>query len=134
MKQLVYTSIIDTSVDFEEIHRLLTKAVENNKKKSITGMMVYSNDYFLQCIEGEAKDIDELFKKIVKDKRHYDIKLLGKKDIEKRYFDEWNLGFINNSKYIKKLIETKTGVKEFEPYKFDYENARDILYKLSFMI
>ncbi len=134
MDQLIYISTAKDDLEFEDIQALLTTSITKNLEKNITGMMTYDKSYFIQCIEGEREDIKELYKKIEQDSRHYNIKLLGREEISERAFETWNLGYINNSSVIKDVIESETGLTRFEVYKFNFEQAKKILYRLSFLI
>ena len=92
--QLVYKSTA-TSTNSDEFEDILHVARTKNAKKGITGMLMFHDKTFYQCIEGDESIINELYSKIYIDDRHFNVRLLGKIEIEKRSFSDWELGFIN---------------------------------------
>lgn len=69
----------------------------NNPKLMITGVLLYSNDCFLQTLEGEKDTIEQLFDKITSDPRHNQVRLLFSNVIRQRSYPSWNMQPINLS-------------------------------------
>ena len=70
MYQLVYTS--EATIDFSsaDLRELLAVARAKNKIGSITGMLVFCDDQFLQVLEGNPADVIRTYDRIEKDHRH----------------------------------------------------------------
>lgn len=134
MKRLIYSSIASPEVDFNCVGDILTYAVGKNKEKSVTGMMVYDGEKFLQCIEGDEYEIDELYQKLANDSRHHTLHVIGEELDERRLFSQWNMGYLNNENEIKKMIKTVTGRENFSPETLSYPHAKLILLQLSFLL
>lgn len=134
MVQIIYTSRVSSNVSFDDVARILTFASKNNSEKNITGMMLYSPQYFMQCIEGEKSAIEELMQKILKDKRHHDIHIYGSKSITQRDFTAWNLGYLSYSSAVHKIICESTSKESYLPYELNYEEAVKLLKRLSLVI
>ncbi|MBK0382537.1 BLUF domain-containing protein [Pedobacter sp. SD-b] len=77
------------------IEVLLAKAREKNKKLGITGMLLFIEGTFIQYIEGNEKDVKDLYQSIVKDKRLATIKIISEGKSEKRIFDNWDMAYDN---------------------------------------
>ncbi|MDH5582165.1 MAG: BLUF domain-containing protein, partial [Bdellovibrionales bacterium] len=78
MFQLIYLSwASDTFDPFgpRGMQSILNTAQNFNSSKNITGMLIFRNQLFLQLLEGEQKDVMELFEKIKSDPRHKDIQV-----------------------------------------------------------
>lgn len=88
--QLIYVSKRKCSE--EEIIKILEKSREKNKDINVTGMLLYTKDSFIQCIEGEKDEVTTLYEKIKKDERHSNSILISYKFIKKRDFPSWNMG------------------------------------------
>jgi len=58
-------------------------------------MLLYRGRNFLQVLEGEKTVVQELFKAIGQDPRHYHVSALITRPIAKREFAEWEMGFTN---------------------------------------
>ena len=92
--QLIYMSAATRPLDYEELLALLMKARLTNDSLDITGMLVYHEDSFLQILEGEETDVEDLYERIHNDPRHTHCALLHRSPISHRSFSDWNMGFL----------------------------------------
>ncbi|MDD1617775.1 MAG: hypothetical protein CG439_2841 [Methylococcaceae bacterium NSP1-2] len=67
---LVYVSIATRKMSDNDLQTLLEKARKKNEGSAITGMLLYRDGFFAQVLEGELKDIEDLFAIISRDERH----------------------------------------------------------------
>jgi ssRNA-specific RNase YbeY (16S rRNA maturation enzyme) len=109
--ELIYHSQAIPNLPEEEHKNILKVARGFNQAHGITGCLLFHKGQFLQLLEGEFEQINELYSKIRKDKRHTDVITLHMKEIENRIFDNWSMAYkaINEKSVIKQL----TGVEEF---------------------
>jgi uncharacterized membrane protein (DUF373 family) len=98
----------------EELLALLKVCRDNNSALGITGMLVYSDRTFFQILEGEEKDVNELYKKIAQDPRHTDVVTIETKKITEREFPYWSMGFENLDPSALKDLEGVAGMIEGE--------------------
>lgn len=91
LSQLVYVSKRSPQCSEREIESILEASVRNNKKANITGVLLYSKEKFLQCIEGDFKQISSLYEKIKQDKRHHDAVMIALNPIRERVFPSWQM-------------------------------------------
>ena len=90
---LVYTSVSNQEISDDDLKALLKKAREKNKKLNITGMLLHLDPFFIQVLEGEEKTVLATFNRIKDDSRHHKVSLIYKKQIKKRTFADWTMGF-----------------------------------------
>lgn len=90
---LVYVSLANQEMSDSHLQSMLKKAREKNERLIITGMLLYRDGFFMQALEGELKNIEDLFDTIAMDPRHRDVTLIYKKPIKKRGFPDWTMGF-----------------------------------------
>jgi len=93
MIRLLYISSAVKPMNDDQLLVLLQECRHSNSKEGITGMLLYCGESFIQVLEGEEEDIDELFKVIKKDPRHTNVTVLEKKEISERKFANWSMGF-----------------------------------------
>ena len=62
MYLIIYSSYATSGFREDDLKFLLDSSRENNKKRSITGMMLYFDGKFLQLIEGEEQEVKQLYK------------------------------------------------------------------------
>jgi hypothetical protein len=72
---------------------LLQAARENNARLGLTGMLLYAEGSFFQVLEGPADDVDALYTRIERDRRHCQVTQIIREPIPRRYFEAWTMGF-----------------------------------------
>lgn len=92
---MVYISSAKLGLSYGEILNIVEDARVNNEKIGVTGLLLFNSGNFMQIVEGAESTIDALYKKIEKDRRHTDVKLLLKEPITHRNFSDWTMGFKN---------------------------------------
>lgn len=92
--QLVYTSLRNPSCNEREIEQILVACQRNNPSKNVTGILLHSDNYFIQYLEGN-KDIIKLYDLIKDDTRHRRPVLLSYGPLQERVFPSWHMGYKN---------------------------------------
>lgn len=95
--QLVYVSAAAATFDESELPALLATARRNNSAREITGMLLYHQRSFIQVLTGNQTDVESLFEKIAKDPRHTDTRILLRRNVSERSFNDWSMGFYHSS-------------------------------------
>jgi len=131
MKQLIYASHAKPNITVETVNELVAYSKETNRVLGVTGFLIFNNQFFLQCLEGEAEAIEAQMYKIKEDTRHTNIKVLGSKRIIRKTFDSLAMGFINNENTLKEIITRDTNKDTFNPHHFTYDEALHVLLSLS---
>ena len=93
MFQLIYISKPTRLIDSSDLIQLSKQAALNNAKQSITGYLVFNDEYFMQYLEGEEVAVKNLYEKIAKDERHESLKLIYTGQAQTRVFPKWSMGF-----------------------------------------
>ena len=99
-----------------DLLKLLDQCHKNNSSCGITGMLIYGNGTFLQCLEGESSAVEQMLEKIKSDARHKDFKILSNIKIQNRLFSKWNMGF---ERLTEKSVVDKPGLQKFEYQNFN---------------
>lgn len=91
MHLIFYTS--QTTLPHDQIEANLADIVRacnlHNKENGITGVLFYENRNFIQALEGEEDAVRGTLKRVQKDPRHTNLKVLVDKPIEERSFSDW---------------------------------------------
>ena len=94
MKLICYASFLNDGLNVNEvIESIKDISLKKNPRNGITGFLVYSNELFIQLIEGEKLNVDITYKIIEADNRHHDIKILFEQEIKERAFPDWAMHF-----------------------------------------
>ena len=61
----------------------------------ITGLLVLSDETFLQVLEGPDHAVNGLYAKILANEMHHDVTLLGYEQAARRSFDHWSMRIVD---------------------------------------
>lgn len=90
---LVYVSHRPSSCDDRAIQDILYTSRKNNMFENITGVLLHSDNRFLQYLEGDKEELLKVYERIAKDKRHYGCTILYHVPIPHRVFPSWQMGY-----------------------------------------
>lgn len=107
---LVYASAQARELESYELQNILKVARSRNSRMQITGMLLYQNGSFLQVLEGDRENVEELFYKIEKDSRHTKVVKVSTFYTAKRVFYDWSMGYADVTQ---KELEFIQGLNNF---------------------
>lgn len=108
------------------VARILQASRINNPKLDIGGLLYYGDGCFFQCLEGERAAVVELLKKIKRDPRHKDMKVVYQVSTQVRQYSNWSMKYIPASDRVQLLL-SHNGYDKFDPYQFDKEMIKKLL-------
>ncbi len=92
LDQLVYRSVAAMPTEhLLPLAELLGEAQRNNERAGLTGALAVHDGRFLQVVEGDPGLLDQLHRRLERDRRHKDIHVLERRPIERRAFDGWSM-------------------------------------------
>jgi len=91
MLRLIYTSVQVPGFDRLAFEQLCEQASQNNRNLGIEGLLLCNGVEFMQCLEGPKEAVASIYKKIVKDSRHSDIRLLVSEVSNAAMFEKWSM-------------------------------------------
>jgi Sensors of blue-light using FAD len=90
--RLIYVSSATRLFSEAELENLLTKSRQSNNSVGITGLLLYKDGNFMQCLEGSKDAVGMLMDKIRRDPRHRGLIVLLEESAEPE-FSGWSMGF-----------------------------------------
>ena len=87
--RLLYASHAVSPLTTPVVDTILEQSRLNNPQQGITGLLCFSDDIFIQVLEGGRDAVCELFNAIVRDDRHTKVRILGYEEIAERRFGGW---------------------------------------------
>jgi Sensors of blue-light using FAD len=91
--RLVYVSTCAEGLELDDVLNIVKAAQSHNEASGISGMLCWSGEFFLQCLEGERGRVSECYSKICADKRHFNLELIISAPTAVRWFNTWGMGF-----------------------------------------
>lgn len=93
MRQLVYISTVRGGAEAIDPDAILRASRRNNARAGVTGLLYYDGKRFLQALEGEAPEIEQIYRHIAADPRHYALVVLSDRTVAEREFGEWAMDY-----------------------------------------
>ncbi|AUL73997.1 blue light sensor protein [Pseudoalteromonas sp. 13-15] len=128
--RLIYASKISDGFGPKDIENILQSARTYNVKTHVTGMLCFSNEYFLQCLEGSRTAVNNTYQQILNDKRHHNVIMLNYTQIPEREFEKWSMGYVPQSRVTQSLNLKFSGSVDFNPFKMSGESAHLLMLAL----
>ncbi|RZJ93578.1 MAG: BLUF domain-containing protein [Brevundimonas sp.] len=92
LEEIVYASTARGSTEsLLVMATLLGEAQRNNARDGLTGALAAHDGRFYQALEGQGQMLDLLLRRLARDPRHADIRILGRRPIDQRAFADWSM-------------------------------------------
>ena len=114
--RLLYASRVAKALNARTVAAILAECQNNNPARGITGVLCYSDQIFLQVLEGGRDAVCETFNAIVRDARHEQVTLLQFDEISERRFGGWTMGQVNIGKVNSSLLLKYAEKAELNPF------------------
>ena len=120
-----------TPLSSSEIELILESARQHNEKNEISGLLCFSGDYFLQCLEGERSRINQTYSRIISDDRHTDIQILSYDEVDIREFSHWSMHFVPATILTREILLEHSASATFNPYQLSAKGSLQLMKALS---
>ena len=114
--RLLYASRATKPNDATVHDSILEQARTYNPQHGITGILCYSDDVFIQVLEGGRDEVCELYNTIARDDRHQNVRILSFEEIRERRFGNWTMGQVNLAKVNPSLLLKYGERAELNPF------------------
>jgi len=114
--RLLYASRAAAPLTPAVLDSILEASRANNPRAGITGMLCFSDDLFIQALEGGRDEVCGLYNTIVRDDRHAHIIILSFEEIRERRFGGWTMGQVNVAKVNPTLLLKYAERAELNPF------------------
>ncbi|NVK26352.1 MAG: BLUF domain-containing protein [Gammaproteobacteria bacterium] len=125
--RILYASEVSSSFQPGDVESILESARHNNSANNITGLLCFNNKYFLQCLEGSRSRVNDTYQRILKDPRHQRVIMLDYREIFKREFDQWSMGYVPQTHLTRNLNMRYSATPEFDPFEMSGESVYQLL-------
>lgn len=111
--RIIYVSTAVGAQTAAETHAILQGSQKWNQANDVTGVLCEGNGVFLQCLEGERRQVTQLYARIYADPRHSDVQMIHCESVTNRRYRDWSMGHVD-------LAEVdpvrQVNWSEFDPY------------------
>lgn len=95
INQLIYISQATRKMSVADLSDIQEKAKTNNGPLDVTGSLFYNGGWFLQVLEGPEATLAKLYKKIERDPRHKNSRIIYNEPAKFRTFPRWSMNMTN---------------------------------------
>ncbi len=114
--QCLYASRPSAKLTSNQIDVILEQSRRNNPLLGLTGILCFTDDVFIQLLEGGRDEVCELFNSIIRDDRHRDVRILVFEEIGQRRFGNWTMGQVDISKINPGLLLKYSEKPRLDPF------------------
>ena len=114
--RLLYASRASAPLDASVQESILQQSRAHNPAAGITGLLCFSDDVFIQVLEGGRDAVCELYNTIARDARHKKVRILDFAEIRERRFGSWTMGQVNIAKVNPSLLLKYGETSELDPF------------------
>jgi hypothetical protein len=114
--RLLYASRAASPLTPAVLDSILEASRANNPAAGITGVLCFSDDLFIQVLEGGRDAVCDLYNTIVRDSRHAHVCILSYEEIRERRFGGWTMGQVNIAKVNPTLLLKYSERAELNPF------------------
>jgi hypothetical protein len=97
MKQVIYTSALQPSLNGPSLRAMLNIARIRNAADGLSGILLYHSGSLVQVIEGTDPHVSSTFGRILRDPRHSSINILSVKEIDAPEFGNSPMAFFDKN-------------------------------------
>jgi hypothetical protein len=135
--RLIYKSTYENPVTNDFLRSIEDASKKNNVELDVTGILISNRSSFMQVLEGEQKNVNAIYNKILKDPRHTDIELISYDQISQREFADWSMKCVSigiMGRIMAERLKKKFGEKDSDlVLPTDGDKAFALLYDLAFL-
>lgn len=95
LSQWLYISKVVGPVCLDDLLAIQGAAIRNNPRQNITGLLLHCQGHFVQFLEGDHRNVQELCDRLLEDRRHTNIELLYSRPAFRRYFEPWHMAMLD---------------------------------------
>lgn len=119
--QLMYYSTACQEQTGAQLRDILEVSRCGNRERNITGLLLYGDGVFFQVLEGAEAEVRALYAKIEADDRHHSILEAAEREVPKRNFADWAMGYTALNGEVRAGVSSlmKAGRRQAETCNYD---------------
>lgn len=115
MNRLIYKSRSLVPLDWEIVREISSASERNNSRDGVNGVLLATQNHFLQILEGTYEGVNTVFRRIARDERHTELSLVDFSVIDAQLFDGWGMrgiGVFDMNRELERELKQKYGEEE----------------------
>jgi hypothetical protein len=96
LHRLLYASRVAGRLSTAEVRLIVGQAQMFNRRRDLTGLLGFTGSHFLQVLEGEEAQLDDVMRSIARDPRHEGLRMLQRQPVQERRFGRWSMSLVES--------------------------------------
>ncbi|CAG0987321.1 hypothetical protein BURK1_02077 [Burkholderiales bacterium] len=97
LQRMAWSCVPSPSFSAARLGEVIALARISNHRNHVSGRLLFTGAHILEIVEGEARDLDELWSRVNSDTRHEDVIRLGDEPCGERWYPEWMIGYADDT-------------------------------------
>lgn len=103
----------------------------NNRRDSITGVLIINDEDFIQLLEGSREAVTSCFSRILLDKRHRNVQVVCVNDASLRLFPRWSMCSVRSSRVRRVSLVAQLQAGTFDPFRASAQELQQVFQAIS---
>jgi len=118
MRRLIYLSTAFRQPHQALLDTILDDARSYNSSVGVTGLLIAHGSKFLQVLEGEASQVEDVMKRVCASQKHGGIITLIDSEVSGRLFPEWTMGYqrLSTDEEVEGFVSIEGAAKAFREF------------------
>lgn len=122
---------LDAASITQQVRDILNAARRKNPVLDVTGALIFTNNLFVQALEGPEYNVMKIMATIAGDDRHRDVQVLTSRTRSNRDFSDWAMAFAADTEANRATVMEYCGGKAFDPRALPPEKIVDLMKTLA---
>ena len=97
LRRLARSSVPSSSFSAARLNEIVAPSRRNNERNHLSGMLLFTGAHFLGILEGDQRDLDNLWLRLEQDKRHHGLIRIGDEACGERWFPDWMMAYTDHA-------------------------------------
>jgi len=97
LRRLAWSSVPSPWFSAAQLDEIFVPSRRNNERNHLSGKLLFTGAHFLGILEGDERDLGNLWPRLRRDTRHRELVHIGDDLCGKRWFPEWMMAYTDNA-------------------------------------
>ena len=97
LRRLAWSSVLSPSFSTARLNEIIAPSRRNNERNHVSGMLLFTGIDFLGILEGDDRDLGDLWLRLKRDQRHRDLIRIGDELCGARWFPVWMMAYMDHA-------------------------------------
>ena len=97
LRRLAWSSVPSPLFSAARLNEIVALSRRNNERNHLSGMLLFTGAHFLGILEGDERDLGNLWPRLERDERHCELIQIGSDLCGERWFPKWMMAYTDHA-------------------------------------